>query len=73
MATEQQLYETVCREKFDILFRKLDIIDIHIRGNGGPGLATRVDRNTMVVKTLLWINSIGVTAFVAGAVKLWMG
>ena len=73
MGDDYTTYERLCKEKFDILFRKLDAIDAHIRGNGGPGLTTRVERNTMVIKSLLWINSIATGAFIAGAVKLWMG
>ena len=33
-----------CREKFDLLFVKLDRIDVALRGNGVPGVLMRLDR-----------------------------
>ena len=33
-----------CREKFDLLFVKLDRIDVALRGNSVPGVLMRLDR-----------------------------
>ena len=36
--------EKHCQQQFDILFEKLDRIDVAIRGNGKPGIQVRLDR-----------------------------
>ena len=39
-----QQYDTICRDEFAELHRKLDRIDEALRGNGRPGLQMRLDR-----------------------------
>ena len=42
--TEHCDNEKHCQQQFDILFEKLDRIDVAIRGNGKPGIQVRLDR-----------------------------
>lgn len=37
-------YEKVCKDEFSGLHEKLDKMDEAIRGNGKPGIQTRLDR-----------------------------
>jgi hypothetical protein len=37
-------YENICKDEFAGLHRKLDSLDESIRGNGKPGINTRLDR-----------------------------
>ncbi|MFI4912438.1 MAG: hypothetical protein ACIAQZ_12295 [Sedimentisphaeraceae bacterium JB056] len=37
-------YENICKDEFGQLHRKLDSLDESIRGNGKPGINTRLDR-----------------------------
>jgi len=37
-------YDNICKAEFAELHRKLDRIDESLRGNGRPGIQTRLDR-----------------------------
>lgn len=37
-------YELHCKHAFETLFAKLDRLDVAVRGNGKPGINTRLDR-----------------------------
>ena len=37
-------YRDICRSEFAKINQKLDRLDMAIRGNGKPGIATRIDR-----------------------------
>ena len=37
-------YDTICKDEFAELHRKLDRIDEALRGNGRPGIQMRLDR-----------------------------
>jgi hypothetical protein len=41
---EREQYEQVCKGAFEHIAKKLDRIDTWLRGNGDPGLMTRMDR-----------------------------
>ena len=43
MCSSEQ-YENICKGEFGELHAKLDRMDVAIRGNGKPGLNTRLDR-----------------------------
>jgi hypothetical protein len=44
MGCNSEQYEDVCKGEFGELHTKLDVIDVAIRGNGKPGIQTRLDR-----------------------------
>ena len=44
MTCNNEQYETVCKDEFGQLHEKLDQMDEAIRGNGKPGIQTRLDR-----------------------------
>ena len=51
-------YETICKGEFSELHVKLDRMDVAIRGNGKPGLNTRLDRLEQDAKRqarLIWL------------------
>ena len=37
-------YEKICKGEFEEIHKKLDKIDVSLRGNGKPGIITRLDR-----------------------------
>ena len=41
---EQGQYERVCKDRFDEMMAMLRSIDVSLRGNGNPGVMTRLDR-----------------------------
>lgn len=54
--TEQ--YERVCKDEFALVHEKLDRIDAALRGNGKPGINTRLDRleqDAKRVSRVVWI------------------
>ena len=44
MTCNNEQYEDVCKDQFLSLHEKLDQMDEAIRGNGKPGIQTRLDR-----------------------------
>ncbi|MCK4982263.1 MAG: hypothetical protein KAS17_05020 [Victivallaceae bacterium] len=47
-----------CKKQFDLLFEKLDKLDLAIRGNGKPGITVRLDRLEQAGKVhtrLIWV------------------
>jgi hypothetical protein len=51
-------YENICKDEFAGLHRKLDSLDESIRGNGKPGINTRLDRLERAAKKrerLFWM------------------
>ena len=51
------MFET-CQEKFELLFQKLDKIDMAIRGNGKPGLNQRmaqIETDARRTARLIWL------------------
>ena len=57
MCSSEQ-YETICKGEFGELHTKLDRMDVAIRGNGKPGLNTRLDRLEQDAKRqarLVWL------------------
>jgi len=56
--TEHCDNEKHCQQQFDILFEKLDRIDVAIRGNGKPGIIVRLDRLEQSAKSqakIIWL------------------
>ena len=57
MCSSEQ-YENTCKGEFGELHAKLDRMDVAIRGNGKPGLNTRLDRLEQDAKRqarLIWL------------------
>lgn len=44
MTCSSEQYESVCKDEFAELHKKLDALDEAIRGNGKPGIQLRLDR-----------------------------
>jgi hypothetical protein len=44
MTCSSDQYETICKNEFAELHKKLDTLDEAIRGNGKPGIQLRLDR-----------------------------
>ena len=63
-------YEKICKGEFDQIHKKLDKIDISLRGNGKPGIMTRLDRleqTKILLGKLFWIV-LGVAGTVGGKI-----
>ena len=63
-------YETICKDEFGSIHTKLDKLDEAIRGNGKPGIQTRLDRleqDAAVRSKLLWLIA---GSAITGAVSL---
>ena len=69
---EQQQH---CNQQFDVLFEKLDRIDVAIRGNGKPGITVRLDRleqNAKRQSRMIWILFGAIATAAATAVATWL-
>ena len=44
MGCQNEQYENICKDQFGSVHEKLDTLDEAIRGNGKPGIQTRLDR-----------------------------
>ena len=44
MSDDCDRYKTICQDEFSAVHRKLDTLDVAIRGNGKPGIQLRLDR-----------------------------
>ena len=64
-------YENICKDEFAGLHKKLDTLDESIRGNGKPGINTRVDRLEQAARKrerLFWMI---IGAVISAAVVMW--
>ena len=77
MCPTSEQYRTVCKGEFNAIHKKLDRLDVAIRGNGKPGIMLRLDRLEISEATrrrLLWIIAAAVvTLAVAALWRLVMG
>ena len=62
-------YESVCQKEFQEIQRKLDQLDEAIRGNGRPGIQTRLDRLERFQNFIWFVCGAGITAGIAAAVR----
>ena len=70
MCPNSEQYENVCKAEFGEIKAKLDKLDEAIRGNGRPGIHSRLERLELaeaIRSKLLWIIT---AATVTGAVAL---
>ena len=72
MCTGSDQYERMCKGEFASIQTKLDRMDEAIRGNGKPGIQTRLDRLERTDRTrcrLIWLIAASVVTLLANA--LW--
>ena len=71
MPTESEMYELVCKDRFDSLDDKLADIYNCLKGNDGAGLTVKVDRNCQALKIIQgrWKYLLGVV----GALTVGVG
>jgi hypothetical protein len=69
MSTETEQYRTVCKAEFQSIHGKLDRMDEAIRGNGRPGIQTRLDRLERFSHFVWFIVGATVSAGVAVVVQ----
>lgn len=68
-------YSRICRDRFDRIDAKLDRIDSWIRGNGGVGLASRIDRIERIEagrRRAMWMVVGAAISSVAAAAAAWL-
>ena len=68
-------YESICRDEFAEVHRKLDKLDEAVRGNGKPGILIRLDRLEQDAKRQAKLTWLLIGATVAGGVSFlvrWM-
>jgi len=77
MCSDTDQYDRICKREFREIHAKLDRLDTAIRGNGKPGIQTRLDRLEVAQATrsrLLWIIAAALVTLAVGAVwKLVFG
>ena len=69
MTGETEQYKTVCKSEFLAIQGKLDKLDEAIRGNGKPGIQTRLDRLERFQHFIWFITGAGITAGIAAALR----
>lgn len=70
MCSSSDQYERICKDQFASIHTKLDKLDEAIRGNGKPGIQTRLDRLESSQATrskLLWVIATALVTLAAGA------
>ena len=72
MTSETEQYRTVCKNEFQAIHGKLDKLDEAIRGNGKPGIQTRLDRLERFQHFIWFICGAAITAGVGAAIH-WIG
>lgn len=68
--TCKEQYDDVCKDEFSLLHDKLDKMDEAIRGNGKPGIQTRLDRlehDKLTRSKVTWFV-IGALTTIAGSI-----
>ena len=69
MSAESEQYRAVCRAEFQSINGKLDRLDEAIRGNGRPGIQTRLDRLERFSHFVWFITGAAVSAGVAVVIQ----
>ena len=72
MTAETEQYKNVCKGEFQAVHGKLDKLDEAIRGNGKPGIQTRLDRLERFQHFIWFICGAAITALIAGIAR-WIG
>ncbi len=62
-------YESICRDEFAEVHRKLDKLDEAVRGNGKPGILIRLDRLEQDAKRQAKLTWLLIGSTIAGGVS----
>jgi hypothetical protein len=73
MASETEQYKTVCKGEFESIHEKLDKMDEAIRGNGRPGIQTRLDRLERFQNFIWFLCGAAASAGIATAIRAFGG
>ena len=69
MSVESDQYKNVCKGEFQSIHTKLDKMDEAIRGNGRPGIQTRLDRLERLQNFIWFLCGAALSAGIATAVR----
>ena len=69
MTAESEQYKNVCKGEFQSIHTKLDKMDEAIRGNGRPGIQTRLDRIERFQHFIWFLCGAALTAGIAAVVR----
>jgi len=72
MSVETEQYKEICKGEFGAIHGKLDKLDEAIRGNGKPGIQTRLDRLERFQHFVWFICGAAITAGIGAAIH-WIG
>ena len=70
--TETEQYKDICKGEFASIHGKLDKLDEAIRGNGKPGLQTRLDRLERFAHFIWFICGAAISTGI-GLIFHWFG
>lgn len=73
MTAESEQYKDICKGEFSAIHGKLDRLDEAIRGNGKPGIQTRLDRIERFQHVIWFIAGAAISAGVAAAIEALKG
>lgn len=68
-------YDSVCKSEFSALHSKLDRLDEAVRGNGKPGIQTRLDRleqDKLTRGKLGWFAVGALTTLASSVIAGWL-
>ena len=69
MSVESDQYKNVCKGEFQSIHTKLDKMDEAIRGNGRPGIQTRLDRLERLQNFIWFLCGATLSAGIAAAFR----
>jgi len=69
MSCDTEQYKGVCKAEFQAIHGKLDKLDEAVRGNGRPGIQTRLDRLERFQNFIWFICGAAITAGIAAAFR----
>ena len=72
MSCDSDQYDRVCSGEFAAIHIKLDRMDEAIRGNGKPGIQTRLDRLERFQHFIWFVCGAAISAGIAAAIH-WIG
>ena len=72
MSCDTEQYKSVCKGEFQAIHAKLDKLDEAVRGNGRPGIHTRLDRLERFQHFIWFVCGAAISAGIAAAVH-WIG
>ncbi len=69
MSCDTEQYKSVCKGEFQAIHGKLDKLDEAVRGNGRPGIHTRLDRLERFQNFSWFVCGAAITAGIAAAIR----